>query len=199
MCNRKSTWNSFCLTLFYKGHCVVPDYSNHYYRAIFFFKETSALGPINVIVTSQRYECLLCNHVIPALQQHGWVNWIIFMKMMLLRTMQIQWSSCWSDILDMLELSTVIFLQPGNADHLFLIRMTGYGAIWKILCSVFQIEGTHCATHSKRDTGDIEINCWTWRFLYKMVNSTLNILQESPNIQNQLDGCLFCGFWSQNN
>ena len=41
------------------------------------FEETSALGPVTV--TGQRYECLLRNSVIPAFQQHGYVDRINFM------------------------------------------------------------------------------------------------------------------------
>ena len=33
----------------------------------YFFKEMGALGPVTVTVNGQRYECLLRNHVIPAL------------------------------------------------------------------------------------------------------------------------------------
>ena len=44
------------------------------------FKEMSALGHVTVTVTSQRCECLLQNHIILALQQCGYVDWIIFMQ-----------------------------------------------------------------------------------------------------------------------
>ena len=55
------------------------------YKALFiigpyFFEETGALGSVTVTVTGQRYECLLRNHDIPALQQRGWVDRIIFMQ-----------------------------------------------------------------------------------------------------------------------
>ena len=46
----------------------------------YFFEETGALSPATVTVTGQRYECLLCNHVIPALQLHGCKDRIIFMQ-----------------------------------------------------------------------------------------------------------------------
>ena len=53
-----------------------------------------------------------------------------------LRTLQIQWSSCWSDISEKLELSAVISLQSGRPDHLIFIRVTfGCEAIWKMFCS----------------------------------------------------------------
>ena len=45
-----------------------------------FFEETGVLGPVTVTFIGQRYECLLRNHVIPALQQRGCVDRIIFMK-----------------------------------------------------------------------------------------------------------------------
>ena len=38
-------------------------------RPYIFFKETGALDPVTFIVTGLHYECLLCNHVIPALQR----------------------------------------------------------------------------------------------------------------------------------
>ena len=47
---------------------------------LYFFKETGALGPVTVTVTAQYYECLLRNHVIPALQQTGYVVQIIFIQ-----------------------------------------------------------------------------------------------------------------------
>ncbi|GBM66465.1 hypothetical protein AVEN_146293-1 [Araneus ventricosus] len=46
----------------------------------YFFEETGALGPVTVTVTDQLYECLLRNHVIPALKQRGYVDRIIFMQ-----------------------------------------------------------------------------------------------------------------------
>ncbi|GBN58893.1 hypothetical protein AVEN_84747-1 [Araneus ventricosus] len=46
----------------------------------YFFEETGALDPVTITVTGQRYECLLRNHVIPALQQLGYVDRIIFMQ-----------------------------------------------------------------------------------------------------------------------
>ena len=46
----------------------------------YFFEETGALSPVTVTVTGQRYEYILsCNHVVPALQQRGCVDRIIFM------------------------------------------------------------------------------------------------------------------------
>ena len=44
-----------------------------------FFEETSALGPVTVTVTGRHYGCLLSNHVIPAVHQHGCVDRITFM------------------------------------------------------------------------------------------------------------------------
>ena len=46
------------------------------YKALFiigpyFFEETGALGPIIVTVTGQRYDCLLCNNIIPVHQHLG--------------------------------------------------------------------------------------------------------------------------------
>ena len=46
----------------------------------YFFKETNALGPVTVTVSDQRYECLLRNHAILALQRSGCVDWIFFMQ-----------------------------------------------------------------------------------------------------------------------
>ena len=39
----------------------------------------SVLGPVTVIFTGQSCQCLLCNLVIPILQQRGCVDRIIFM------------------------------------------------------------------------------------------------------------------------
>lgn len=46
----------------------------------YFFEETGASGPVTCTVTGKRYECLLRNHVIPALQQRGCVDEVIFMQ-----------------------------------------------------------------------------------------------------------------------
>lgn len=46
----------------------------------YFFEETGALGPVTVTVNGQRYESLLRNDVIPALQQRECVDSIIFMQ-----------------------------------------------------------------------------------------------------------------------
>ena len=44
-----------------------------------FFKETGALSPVAVTVTGERYACILCNHVIPALQERGYMDRIFLM------------------------------------------------------------------------------------------------------------------------
>ena len=46
----------------------------------YFFEQTGASDPVIATVSGQRYASLLCNHVIPALQQRGCVNQIIFMQ-----------------------------------------------------------------------------------------------------------------------
>ena len=46
----------------------------------YFFKEPDTLGSVTVTVTGQRYEYPLRNHVIPALQQRGCGDRIIFMQ-----------------------------------------------------------------------------------------------------------------------
>ena len=78
MDNRKSTRNSTCTTSSCKGQCMVWVYCIIYHRAIFLRRK--CLGLITVTVTDQRYEYLFCNHVIPALQQHGCVDQIIFIQ-----------------------------------------------------------------------------------------------------------------------
>ena len=48
---------------------------------LYFLEETGALGPVTVTVTDDRHnESLLRIHVIPALQQRGWLDPIIFMQ-----------------------------------------------------------------------------------------------------------------------
>ena len=46
----------------------------------YFFEQTGASDPVTATVTGQPYASHLCNHVIPALQQRGCVNQIIFMQ-----------------------------------------------------------------------------------------------------------------------
>ena len=48
--------------------------------APYFLEQTGASGPVTATVTGQRFASLLRNHVIPALQQRGCVNQIIFMQ-----------------------------------------------------------------------------------------------------------------------
>ena len=86
--------------------------------------------------------------------------------MALLRTLQSQWiNRCWSDILEMLELSDVISLH-----HLMLIRVTfRCWAIWKMVCSRLRfslnwIEGMYCTTHSGHDTRETSISYRTCCF-----------------------------------
>ncbi|GFY35314.1 hypothetical protein TNCV_796681 [Trichonephila clavipes] len=38
---------------------------------LYFLEETGAFGHVSITVTGQCYECFLCNHVIPDLQQRG--------------------------------------------------------------------------------------------------------------------------------
>ena len=77
MGNRKSTRNSTCTISSCKDHCMQWVYGIMYDTAIFL---TVALSSVSVTVTGRRYGCLLCNRIIPALQQRVCVDRIIFMQ-----------------------------------------------------------------------------------------------------------------------
>ena len=66
---------------------------------------------------------VLCNHIIPALQQHGYVDRNIFMEdgapPHIANPAK---QDCRSGISEMLELSAVIYLQPDSPDKVILIR-----------------------------------------------------------------------------
>ena len=86
MGNRKSTQNSTCTTssckcLCSEVYCVVRwGFTASFIIEPFFFEETCALGLFTITITGQRYECLLRNHIITALQQRGYVDQISFMQ-----------------------------------------------------------------------------------------------------------------------
>ena len=79
MDHSKTTRNTNCTNSSCKGHYTVRVSGIIYHWAIF-FQKTDALGLVTVTVIGQRFDCQLCNHVIPALQQRGYVDWIIFMQ-----------------------------------------------------------------------------------------------------------------------
>ena len=79
MGNRKSTGNTPRTNSSRKGHGVVRLYGIIYHRAIF-FRADGCFRSCYRYVTGQRYASLLHNHVIPAMQQRGCVNQIIFMQ-----------------------------------------------------------------------------------------------------------------------
>ncbi|GBM58455.1 hypothetical protein AVEN_226402-1 [Araneus ventricosus] len=82
-CRIWETENSF-------GHQPVPLHSEEvtvwcgftasFIVGLFFFKEIVPAGPVTYTVNGVRYESLLCNHVIPVLQQRACVGNRIFME-----------------------------------------------------------------------------------------------------------------------
>ncbi|GBN00786.1 hypothetical protein AVEN_34296-1 [Araneus ventricosus] len=138
--------NPFCATIatsFSKGHCVARGYGS-IYRWPFLFRGDWSYVSCTVNVT--RYESLLRNHLIPALQQRRCVDCIIFMqdgapwristpvKQLLNlhfgndRTISHHFPTAWLSqshgrnhcicILEMTELSVAISQQPGRHDHM---------------------------------------------------------------------------------
>ena len=73
-----------------------------------------------------------------------WIG-LFLCKMSLLRTLQFQWSSCWSGISGMLESSAVFSLQPGLPDYLILVRVTSRVAVGYLKDVVSSIPTAHLA------------------------------------------------------
>ncbi|GBL94545.1 hypothetical protein AVEN_235631-1 [Araneus ventricosus] len=169
------------------------------------FKETGALGPVTV--TGQRYECLLRNHVIPALQQRGCVDRIIFMQ----------------DGAPP-QIANPVKQHFGNARIISRHFPTAWPSrspdlnpcdfwLWGYLKDVvFSTQIAHLAEVKARIAQHIlnvtpetlrsvvEHAVSGFQLFLKTVDSILNRFCTSlAKFKNQFDGCLLCGFWPQDN
>ncbi|GBL84849.1 hypothetical protein AVEN_93874-1 [Araneus ventricosus] len=81
MGKRESIPNATIASSFSKGHCVVLcGFTATFIVGPFFFEEIGPSGPVTCTVNGTRYESLLRNQLIPALQQRGCVDSTIFMQ-----------------------------------------------------------------------------------------------------------------------
>ncbi|GBM14267.1 hypothetical protein AVEN_167344-1 [Araneus ventricosus] len=76
MGKRESVPNATIASSFSKGHCVMAAFI----VGPFFYEEIGPLGPVTCIVNGTRYESLLHNQLVPALQQRGCVDSTTFMQ-----------------------------------------------------------------------------------------------------------------------
>ena len=131
-------------------------------------------------------------------------------KVALVRTLQIQWSSCWSGISEMLELSAVTSQWSGRPDYLILIRVTSVcEAIWKMLYSVLRLHlaklKAHIAQHILNLTSEIlrsVVKYAVSRFQLLAENGGQhieNILHQSREILKAIWWMLFMWFLVQDN
>ncbi|GBM40272.1 hypothetical protein AVEN_248293-1 [Araneus ventricosus] len=79
MGKRKSIPNATIASSFSKGHYVVL-FTAAFIVGSFFFEEIDPSSPVTCTVNGARYESLLRNQVIPALQQRGCADSTIFMQ-----------------------------------------------------------------------------------------------------------------------
>ncbi|GBM43865.1 hypothetical protein AVEN_256737-1 [Araneus ventricosus] len=79
MGKRESVPKATISSSFSEGHCVLWVYGS-IYRWPFFSEEIDHSGPVTCTVNGTRYETLLRNQLIPALQQRGCLDSAIFMQ-----------------------------------------------------------------------------------------------------------------------